>query len=170
MRRAAKIDANQTQVVIALRAAGATVQSLAAVGVGVPDLLVGFRGQTYLMEVKDGQKAPIEMKISKNYLVEQICIVGSSLPQPIGLVVLSIDAKTKDREYLKESLTKTLELINPLLEKHERVKKLVVTKEDWTIENGLLTPTMKIKRNPIESKYSAHYEVWYNHTEEVLFE
>ena len=58
MRRAAKIDANQTQVVIALRAAGATVQSLAAVGAGVPDLLVGFRGQTYLMEVKDGQKVP----------------------------------------------------------------------------------------------------------------
>ena len=58
MRRAARTDANQTQVIIALRAAGATVQSLSAVGDGVPDLLVGFRGQTYLMEVKDGQKVP----------------------------------------------------------------------------------------------------------------
>ncbi len=114
--------------------------------------------------------APIEMKISKNYLVEQVCIVGSSLPQPIGLVVLSVEAKTKDREYLKESLTKTLDLINPELEKHERVQKLVVAREDWTIENGLLTPTMKIKRNPIESKYSPNYEVWYNHTESVVFE
>lgn len=57
MRRAAKIDANQAQVVTALRAAGAVVHSLAAVGNGIPDLLVAFRGQTMLMEVKDGAKA-----------------------------------------------------------------------------------------------------------------
>ena len=56
--RAAKIDANQEAVVTALRTAGATVQSLAGVGKGVPDLLVGFKGQTMLMEVKDGFKAP----------------------------------------------------------------------------------------------------------------
>lgn len=56
--RAAKIDANQEAVVTALRAAGATVQSLANVGKGVPDLLVGFKGQTLLFEVKDGFKAP----------------------------------------------------------------------------------------------------------------
>jgi Holliday junction resolvase len=56
--RAAKIDANQEAVVTALRSAGATVQSLAGVGKGVPDLLVGFKGQTLLMEVKDGFKAP----------------------------------------------------------------------------------------------------------------
>jgi hypothetical protein len=56
--RAAKIDANQEAVVTALRTAGATVQSLAGVGKGVPDLLVGFKGQTLLMEVKDGFKAP----------------------------------------------------------------------------------------------------------------
>lgn len=58
MRRAAKVDANQDQVVSALRAAGATVQSLAAVGQGIPDLLVAFRGEMYLMEVKDGAKPP----------------------------------------------------------------------------------------------------------------
>ena len=56
--RAAKIDANHEAVVLALRAAGATVQSLAGVGKGVPDLLVGYKGQTMLMEVKDGFKAP----------------------------------------------------------------------------------------------------------------
>jgi Holliday junction resolvase len=56
--RAAKIDANQEAVVTALRTAGASVQSLAGVGKGVPDLLVGFKGQTLLFEVKDGFKAP----------------------------------------------------------------------------------------------------------------
>lgn len=58
MRRAAKIDANQNDIVEALRKEGATVQSLAAVGNGVPDLLIGFGGVTVLMEVKDGSKAP----------------------------------------------------------------------------------------------------------------
>ncbi len=63
MRRAAKIDANQTAIVSALRAAGATVQSLAAVGDGVPDLLVGFRGHTFLMECKDGRQPPSKQKL-----------------------------------------------------------------------------------------------------------
>ena len=68
MRRAAKVDANQTQVVEALRAAGATVQSLAAVGQGVPDLLVGFRGQTVLLEVKNGRAPPSERRLTEDQL------------------------------------------------------------------------------------------------------
>lgn len=64
MRRAAKIDANQAQVVSALRAAGVSVQSLAAVGNGVPDLLCGFRGKLSLLEVKDGGKAPSARKLT----------------------------------------------------------------------------------------------------------
>lgn len=56
MRRAAKIDANQPGIVAAMRKAGATVYSLAAVGQGIPDLLVGFAGRTALVEVKDGSK------------------------------------------------------------------------------------------------------------------
>jgi hypothetical protein len=58
MRRAAKVDDNQTAIVKALRAVGATAQSLAAIGCGCPDLLVGYRGGTYLLEVKDGRKPP----------------------------------------------------------------------------------------------------------------
>ena len=68
MRRAAKIDANQEQVVSALRAAGATVQSLAGVGVGVPDLLVGYQGKTILFEVKDGHKPPSARRLTEDQL------------------------------------------------------------------------------------------------------
>ncbi len=57
-RRAAKVDANQAQVVTGFRSAGATVQSLANIGQGCPDLLVGYRGRNYLIEVKDGSKPP----------------------------------------------------------------------------------------------------------------
>jgi Holliday junction resolvase len=56
VRKAARVDANQEQIVSALRAAGATVQSLASVGKGCPDLLVSHDGSMYLMECKTGNK------------------------------------------------------------------------------------------------------------------
>lgn len=68
MRRAAKVDANQEQVVSALRAVGASVQTLAAVGKGVPDLLVGYQGKTLLLEVKDGNKPPSERRLTEDQL------------------------------------------------------------------------------------------------------
>jgi Holliday junction resolvase len=64
MRRASRIDANQDQIVNVLRAYGATVQSLATVGNGCPDLLVGYQGKTLLMEIKDGNKMPSKKKLN----------------------------------------------------------------------------------------------------------
>lgn len=67
MRRAAKVDANQGEIVDALRAAGCGVVSLAAVGHGIPDLLV--HGPFYpwallLLEIKDGSKPPSAQKLT----------------------------------------------------------------------------------------------------------
>ena len=64
MRRAARTDANQAEIVETLRMVGATVQPLHSVGSGCPDLLVGFRGLNYLIEVKDGRKPPSERKLT----------------------------------------------------------------------------------------------------------
>ena len=58
MRRAANLDSNHRAIVLALQAIGATVQSLASMGGGVPDLLVGYHGLNVLLEVKDGDKPP----------------------------------------------------------------------------------------------------------------
>ena len=62
--RAAKIDANQIEIVKALRMAGATVQSLASVGHGVPDLLIGYANRTALIEVKDGAKVKSKQQLT----------------------------------------------------------------------------------------------------------
>ena len=64
--RAKKVDLNQMEIVATLRKIGATVQSLASVGNGCPDLLVGFRGINYLMEVKDGDKVPSAQKLTSD--------------------------------------------------------------------------------------------------------
>ena len=58
MRRAARTDDNHSEIVSALRGCGCLVQSLAAVGKGVPDLLVQRNDVLYLLEVKDGNKPP----------------------------------------------------------------------------------------------------------------
>ena len=63
MRRAARVDANQEQVVSALRACGATVR-IVTQGDGLPDLLVGYRGYTLLLELKDGTKPPSARKLT----------------------------------------------------------------------------------------------------------
>ena len=64
MRRAAKIDENQPDIVLALVAQGWIVQSLAAVGVGCPDLLVGAAGINVLLEIKDMDQPPCKRRLN----------------------------------------------------------------------------------------------------------
>ncbi len=114
--------------------------------------------------------SPIELKLSKNSNIEQVCVVGTGLPQPIALVVLSEEAQKKDGKEIEQSLAATLKEVNPVLEKHEKLKKMVVLKEVWSVENGCLTPTLKIKRNPIEDQFQHLYTTWYQETNEVIWE
>jgi hypothetical protein len=64
MRRAARVDSNHAVIVGGLRACGATVQSLASVGAGCPDLLVGHRGRNLLIEIKDGRRSPSKRSLT----------------------------------------------------------------------------------------------------------
>jgi len=99
---------------------------------------------------------------------EQMCIVGLGLPQPIGLVVLSEVGKSKDKNELTAQLEQTLKNVNNKLESYKKVSTLVLTDEEWTVENGLTTPTLKIKRNAIDKKYEKNYKAWYDREETVL--
>tara|TARA_B100000925_G_scaffold291808_1_gene281551 strand:- start:5591 stop:7222 length:1632 start_codon:yes stop_codon:yes gene_type:complete len=112
--------------------------------------------------------SPIEMKISANKNIEQVCVVGDELPQPIALLVLSERGKSTLREDLKISLNRTLDNMNSILENHEKIHNFIVLDQQWTVENKLLTPTMKIKRNLIEKKYSIFYKDWYD-KESIFF-
>lgn len=66
MRRAARVDANQTEIVAALRRLGASVAITSMVGSGFPDIVVGFRGQNYIIEIKDGNKPPSKRRLTKD--------------------------------------------------------------------------------------------------------
>jgi long-chain acyl-CoA synthetase len=114
--------------------------------------------------------APIELKLSSNPDIEQVCVVGMGIPQPIALTVLSASAKAKARDALKESLKRTLEIVNQSLESFEHVKAAVIMRDDWTVENGLMTPSLKIKRNELEKLHLQKYPKWYQEDDVVVWE
>jgi len=98
---------------------------------------------------------PIEARLSGNPLLEQICVMGSGLPAPVAVVVLSETAKYIPQADIKSSLRTTLEKVNARIESHERLSNIVIVDDEWTIENELLTPTLKLKRNELEDKYQT---------------
>ncbi len=104
--------------------------------------------------------SPIEMKFSANHDIEQVCVVGSGLPQPIALITLSEKGKQRKAETINDDLKETLKNINSTLDGHEKIDKIIVLLDEWSIENNLLTPSFKIKRNEIEKKYTAFYPAW----------
>ncbi|GAB2612401.1 AMP-binding protein [Emticicia sediminis] len=114
--------------------------------------------------------AQIEFGFADNNFIEQICVVGNNLPQPIGLLVLSDLGKATDKQVVKESLETTLKEVNPKLKSYERVQRLVVLREPWTVENNKMTPTLKIKRNIIEKEFAPKVDGWYNKSEQVIWE
>ncbi|MFJ5258221.1 AMP-binding protein [Pseudomonas sp. NPDC088414] len=114
--------------------------------------------------------APIENRLAVHSRIEQVCVVGDGLSAPLGLCVLSTVNQDEERASLHSSLEKLLEEVNAVLDKHERLRRLVVVKDSWAVENGFLTPTLKIKRNVIEDTYGARFEEWSARSEAVLWQ
>jgi long-subunit acyl-CoA synthetase (AMP-forming) len=78
-------------------------------------------------------------------------------------------AGDEGRAALESNLRSLLEQINAELDKHEQIRGIVLVKESWGVENGFLTPTLKIKRAVIESAYGRHFEDWLQRSDAVLW-
>lgn len=113
--------------------------------------------------------SPIETKILSNPDIESACVVGTGIPQPIGLVSLSETGMKKDKQLLSTELEQLCALINQSLEVYEKLEKIVVMKENWTVANKLLTPTLKVKRNEIEKIYVPNYPQWFAKKEKIVW-
>ncbi|MCO6059290.1 AMP-binding protein [Pseudomonas sp. MOB-449] len=117
--------------------------------------------------------APIENRLAVHPRIEQVCVVGDGLPQPMALCVLSEvgrqEAANSARAELEVSLRGLLEEVNGVLDKHERLHGLVLVKEVWAVDNGFLTPTLKIKRNSVEDAYGKRFPEWIERQEAVLW-
>lgn len=118
--------------------------------------------------------APIENLLFANPLIEQCMVTGVGQPQPCALVVLSenvrpqlADAAVRTR--ITAELKALLTTVNSHLADYEQLHRIVVAKEPWTIENGMLTPTMKVKRNRIEASVQQDLDGWYAAKDKVCW-
>ena len=106
--------------------------------------------------------------------VEACCVTGANLGQPLALLMLNPDAiklagSAEGRRQIEASLHEHLKSINETLDPHEQLDCLVLTIEPWTVDNDLVTPTFKVKRNRIEALYATHYEKWVSARKPVLW-
>ena len=118
--------------------------------------------------------APIENIINNDSHVELSCVSGSGMPQPYAQIVIAEDLRDKVgdagvKSKIDSALHELLQLVNGQVEHHERLEFMVVVAEDWTISNGCLTPTMKIRRSAIEEIADPQMEGWYNKGEKILW-
>ena len=110
--------------------------------------------------------APIENRLLAHPQIEQACVSGATMPQPYAIVVVSKAASTSGN--IDAELATIREEINAAVDHHERLQCIVIAKEPWTVENGLLTPTMKLKRNAIEDRYAPFVAQWYESGKPVI--
>ena len=119
--------------------------------------------------------APIEDKLVMHDSVEACVVTGANLGQPLGIVMLNAEAVTMvsdaaARSELEQSLTGHLKAINATLDPHERLQCVVVVTTAWTVDNDVITPTFKVKRNRIEDLYAKNYEAWESSGKKVIWQ
>ena len=118
--------------------------------------------------------APIEDKLVMHAAVEACCVTGANLGQPLGLVMLSAEAAQQaatpaGKAKLEASLAEHLKAVNATLDPHEQMDCIVVMTEAWTVDNDLITPTFKVKRNRIEDAFAAQYVRWESSGKPVIW-
>jgi long-subunit acyl-CoA synthetase (AMP-forming) len=118
--------------------------------------------------------APIENLINNDEHIELSCVSGSGQPKAYAQVVLNEDLRATmqsadTRTKVTAALEALLKKVNGAVEHHEHLQFIAVVSDTWTIENHMLTPTMKIKRQAIEQASESNMEKWYDEGKSVVW-
>ena len=99
----------------------------------------------------------IENELLNSEVIDQAIVYGDNKPYLVALLVLNDEKKSLNKEVIKQEIEK----INNKLSKIENIKKFFTINEKFSIENGMLTPTLKLKRFKIIQKYKNSFEKLY---------
>ena len=102
--------------------------------------------------------------------IEEVCVVGLGIAQPLCLVQLSDIGKNTSKEKLSAMFTDTLNGVNSDLVNYKKISTLIIVKDEWTQENGIIGPTQKLKRGAIDELYSSKYLEWHESDKSLIFE
>lgn len=111
--------------------------------------------------------APIENKLNAHPMIEMSMVSGVGQPAAYAMVILSEELRPKQndptfRKEVESELAQLLKNVNAELPDYEKLQMIVISKSPWTIENGFLTPTMKIRRGRIEEGVAAQVDAWFD--------
>ncbi|MGB2248868.1 MAG: AMP-binding protein [Alcanivorax sediminis] len=117
---------------------------------------------------------PIENHIVTLPGLELACVIGEGMGQPVALLNLTPEEQVRlssesEKEHFTQELEKHLKHVNGLIDPHERLTTLIVCKDAWSVENNMITPTLKLKRNVIEEHYAEGIKQW-SKTKGVVWE
>ena len=118
--------------------------------------------------------APIEDKLVMHPAVEACCVTGANLGQPLALAMLNPDGakmaqSAEGRAELEASMAAHMKTINATLDPHEQLDCVVLMAEPWTVDNDIITPTFKVKRNRIEDLFAKNYDRWVGMRKKVVW-
>jgi long-chain acyl-CoA synthetase len=101
---------------------------------------------------------PMESAFSECEVVEQLCLLGRGYSKTVMVVVLTALAQSLDNETVEQQVRDAAAAVNDSVEHHAHIGAIIITTDPWTIENGVLTPTMKIKRDKVEALHGTMAE------------
>ena len=111
----------------------------------------------------------LENELLESPSVAQCCVVGEGLHQPFALVVLTPESRAQEGPELAAELGRWLDQVNAKLPSHEKLLSIVSVPEEWGVDNGFLTPTLKIKRAQLEHYYKPLFNDWLKESSPVVF-
>ena len=112
---------------------------------------------------------PMEEELMKNDYIEQVCVAGLGIPQPIALVNLSEIGMSADKNEVTKAMEESVSQLNSTRANFEKISTVIIQHELWSVENGLLTPTLKVRRGKMDDKYCQAYLEWHEAAEKVLW-
>ena len=119
--------------------------------------------------------APLENSLNAHPMVEMSLVSGVGQPAAYAMILLSETLRPRQhepsvRDEVNAELSRLLDDVNAAVADYEQLKMFVIAREPWSIENGCLTPTMKIKRGRIEKMIEPEIERWYANKQKVLWQ